>query len=227
MLLSKLQPVLAIVTTVSLLLSAAPATADSSDKRGLCHVPSEEYPEDDRIWVRSNSSLTWYYNYEPTPAAAYADIPQNEFEFVPMFWGAPLDTSSDTFYQTIKNLIESEGRNITHVLGFNEPDGSTDYGGSDTAPAQAAAAWATNMVPIKEEFPWIRLGLPACTAAWGWVDWLREFLDECAEIVHEGERNCTFDFLPLHWYDNFEGLASHMGVAQQLWVLSMISQGKI
>ena len=134
-----------------------------------------------------------------------------------MFWGAPADASSDTtFYSAVKEVIEEGGRNVTHVLGFNEPDGQEQHGGSNDDPKLAAAAWAANMEPLKREFPWIRLGLPACTAAWGWVDWLREFLDECAEIEHAGERNCSFDFLPLHWYDNFEGLASHMGTARQL-----------
>jgi hypothetical protein len=25
------------------------------------------------------------------------------------------------------------------------------------------------------------------------------------------KRNCTYDFVPLHWYGDFQGLASHIG----------------
>jgi hypothetical protein len=38
---------------------------------------------------------------------------------------------------------------------------------------------------------------------------------------------CSFDFIPIHWYGNFEGLASHLGhyhvtfPDQKLWITEL------
>jgi len=38
-------------------------------------------------------------------------------------------------------------------------------------------------------------------------------LTECSKLIStaDNQRNCTYDFVTIHWYGNFEGLASHMG----------------
>ncbi|KAI1819395.1 glycosyl hydrolase catalytic core-domain-containing protein [Xylaria intraflava] len=178
-----------------------------SDKRGLVFVPNEETPQDNDIWIRDGSDLTWYYNYGPTPAPAFADKSQDAFEFVPMLWGSIDDTS---FLDDVNNLI-SGGRNISHVLTFNEPDGSTQYGGSGIAPAKAAQVWVDNIIPLQKKG--VAAGLPACTGATTGIPWLQEFLGNCSALISTGgtQTNCSYDFVTLHWYGNFEGLASHMG----------------
>jgi hypothetical protein len=196
----------------AVLASSASATVTSrSDKRGLCYVPNAEWPEDNQIWVQEGSDLTWYYNYKDAPAAAYADRPQSEFEFVPMMWGVDaLDLDSTAFYDAVRALIDG-GTNVTHVLGFNEPDGPNSSGGSDTPPASAARAWVANFEPLAELD--VKLGLPAMTGGWGGMPWLQQFLGNCSRLLSTDDevRNCTFDFIPVHWYDNFEGLKSHIG----------------
>ena len=179
-----------------------------SPKRGLVYVPNKETPEDDEVWVRSGSDLTWYYNYEKEPSAAFAGLAQEDFAFVPMLWG-PIDDAS--FRESVEAQIEA-GRNITHVLAFNEPDGPTQYGGSDVAPARAAEVWVRNIEPLAAYG--VKLGLPACTGGWGGIPWLQQFLGNCSELISADggrRRNCTYDFVNIHWYGNFEGLASHMG----------------
>ncbi len=60
----------------------------------------------------------------------------------------------------------------------------------------------------------VKVGLPAMTGAPSGLVWLHEFLGNCSQLISEdsnSKKNCTFDFLPVHWYDNFEGLASHIG----------------
>jgi hypothetical protein len=183
-----------------------------SSKRGLVFTPNSSFPQDNWIWTRQPSDLTWYYNYGPTPSPAYNNLTQDEFEFVPMLWGAPADISDTSFLATVKNLITNKGIRISHVMGFNEPDGPHEWGGSDIEPDVAAQVWVNNIIPLQEMG--IKVGLPAQTGGWGGVPWLRQFLGNCSIIISKGAgetKNCTYDFVPIHWYGNFGGLASHIG----------------
>ncbi|RYP89287.1 hypothetical protein DL769_000121 [Monosporascus sp. CRB-8-3] len=184
----------------------------SSPKRGLVFVPDPRWPEDAAIWTsQPGSPLTWYYNYEREPSTEFAGLPQEDFEFVPMLWGAPEDEDDASFRESVEAQIDA-GRDIRHVLAFNEPDGPQGQsGGSAVDPATAARVWIRNFEPLAERG--VKLGLPACTGGWGGIPWLQQFLGNCSELVSSGgeERNCTYDFVNIHWYGNFEGLASHMG----------------
>lgn len=192
------------IPLLGLLPLAIAQAGETSPKRGLVFFPTET-PEDYSLW----SSLSWYYNYESRPSPSFSQS-QDDFEFVPMMWGAGPDFEDTTFLDEVTALID-DGRNITHVLGFNEPDGQMDTGGSNIAPADAAVAWVANIEPLAERG--VRLGLPGCTGGWSSLPWLEQFLGNCSELVSTGdeERNCTWDFLPVHWYDNIEGLYSHIG----------------
>lgn len=198
-------------------LAGMASAAARSDKRGLCFVPNADYPEDNQIWTREGSSITWYYNYQSLPSPAYADLPQEQFEFVPMMWGVNSSSlGDDTFLREVTDMIES-GRSITHVLGFNEPDATNAVGGSNIVPQDAARAWVANFEPLAEKG--VKLGLPAVTGGWDGLPWLKQFLGNCSALISTTEeKNCTWDFLPVHWYDNFEGLASHIGERQATYV---------
>ncbi|KAK1245998.1 hypothetical protein MKX07_005067 [Trichoderma sp. CBMAI-0711] len=208
---------MATLTLSSLLLLIGLSTASPSDKRGLVFTPNNDFPQDNQIWVQSGSDLTWYYNYQSQPSPAYTSLSQDEFEFVPMMWGVTDNLNDTTFLDQVTTLIK-QGTNITHVLGFNEPDGSTGTGGSAIEPRDAAQAWVANFEPLGKQG--VKLGLPACTGGPGGLPWLKQFLANCSDIVSEGSktrRNCTWDFLPVHWYDNFAGLASHIGERRATW----------
>ena len=197
------------------LLAAVPSfvvpAAAASSKRGLAFTPNETTRADDSIWVEKPTTLTWYYNYAPNPESSYKDVPQSEFEFVPMMWGAPETLDDTTFLSTVKGLIKDQRVNITNVLSFNEPDGPFVYGGSNIEPSAAAQVWVNNMIPLQEIG--VRVGLPACTGGSTGLPWLQNFLTECSKLIStdDNKRNCTYDFVTIHWYGNFEGLASHMG----------------
>ncbi|KAK3484780.1 glycosyl hydrolase catalytic core-domain-containing protein [Neurospora hispaniola] len=199
----------AIAAAASLLV----ASASANSKRGLVFTPNSTFPDDAYIWTAPPTDLTWYYNYKPLPSQIYSNVSQSDFEFVPMLWGAPSDISDKSFYNTIKTLIDERGVNVTHILTFNEPDGPGQYGGSDIDPEVAAQVWVNNIVPLQEDYKALRVGLPACTGAPAGMEWSKKFLEACSGLISEGEKtkNCTFDFVPIHWYGNFEGLASHMG----------------
>lgn len=201
----------ALLTAVPSFIIPAAAGPLSSPKRGLVFTPNETTRVDDSIWVQKPTSLTWYYNYKPEPEPKFQDIAQSEFEFVPMLWGAPANLDNTTFLETVTSLIKDKGINITNVLSFNEPDGPFVYGGSNIDPADAAQVWVKNLIPLQEMG--VRVGLPACTGGTSGLPWLRSFLDECSKLISNDKetKNCTYDFVTVHWYGNFEGLASHMG----------------
>ncbi|KAK8930216.1 Alkali-sensitive linkage protein 1 [Metarhizium anisopliae] len=182
----------------------------ASSKRGLVFTPNAEHAGDNKLWVQSGSDLTWYYNYQSSPSPAYSSLSQDQFEFIPMMWGISSDPNDTKFLTDVKKLID-DGTKIKHVLGFNEPDTSSAYGGSNIKPADAALAWVANFEPLGKMG--VKLGLPACTGGWDSLPWLKQFLGNCSQLVSTGKdkKNCTWDFLPVHWYDNFAGLASHIG----------------
>ncbi|KAK4539679.1 hypothetical protein LTR36_010442 [Oleoguttula mirabilis] len=189
-----------LATLILLAATAAPlALAQlTSSKRGLCYVSSKTSSTDDKIWDESGSDLTWYYNYGTSPTSGY----DGHLDFVPMLWGAPSSDTDMTFYNTVKGLIDG-GMNISYVLAFNEPDGCTS-GGSCVSADTAAQTWIREIEPLKKLG--VKLGAPAVTGAPSGFTWLQNFFTACAG-------NCSADFLPLHWYGNFEGLASHVGQA--------------
>lgn len=171
----------------------------NSSKRGLTYVASSDYPLDDRIWIRKASDLTWYYNYQMNPTPAYEN--DTSFNFVPMLWGAPASLTDTTFLENVTAQIVS-GSNISYAMGFNEPDGTSETGGSDVNATVGAKIWIKQMEPLRKLG--VILGAPAVTGGSSGFEWLSDFLDAC-------DGGCTFDFIPIHWYGNFDGLASHIG----------------
>lgn len=167
----------------------------TSSKRGLVYVPSEKYPQDDANWDSPTSDLTWYYNYGSKPSPAFANFPK--LQFVPMLWGTG---NSSTFLSDVQSQIKA-GANITYVLGFNEPDGDSSTGGSDIPAETAAQIWMQQIEPLAKQG--VKIGAPACTGAETGRQWTQEFFTACS--------NCTIDFIPVHWYGDFQGLASHIG----------------
>ncbi|KAK6336813.1 hypothetical protein TWF718_009601 [Orbilia javanica] len=184
-----------LITLVSA--AANPIGPNPNDKRGLVYVPSKDHPEDDKIWIQSGSPLTWYYNYQSKPSPSLEGGPTN-LQFIPMLWG----DYDNTFVQDVKDLVD-QGYDIQYVLGFNEPDipAGTGAGGSGVSPENAAARWKESIEPLAKMG--IKLGAPAVTGAPGGLTWMKAFFEACD--------TCTVDFIPLHWYGNFDGVASHLG----------------
>lgn len=226
-------PLLSLSSLIITSLLASPTSAQatkgptSSPKRGLCYTPNSQWPQDNYLWTQRPTSLTWYYNYQAVPSPVFGNVSQEAFEFVPMLWGAPANPDDTTFLTTVQGMMKNTGNkrvNITHAMGFNEPDGKNEHGGSDIDPKRAAGVWVKNMIPLQEMG--VKVGLPAPTGGWDGVPWLRQFLGNCSDIISQGgqKRNCTYDFVPIHWYGNFDGLASHIGTytaafpGKKIWI---------
>jgi hypothetical protein len=166
----------------------------------LCYVPSDDHPGDDSIWTTTpGSDLTWYYNYKAEPSSSFEN--DKNLHFVPMLWGASESDTGTPFLDSVRSQIEN-GANISYVLGFNEPDGPYSTGGSNLAADLAARTWIAQIEPLKEMG--IKLGAPAVTGSPDGFVWLENFFTAC-------DGGCTPDFIPAHFYGNFEGMASHIG----------------
>ncbi|PPJ52451.1 hypothetical protein CBER1_10381 [Cercospora berteroae] len=185
----------AALLTLSLVPHVFSQTVSTSAKRGLAHVETSE-ASDNHFWT--SGDLTWYYNWQATPDPALDNTP---LQFVPMLWGEA-QSKTQNFYTQVKTQIDS-GRNISWVLGFNEPDGCHGvYGGSCLDAETAAEIWISQIEPLKDLG--VKLGAPGVTGSPTGSNWLRNFFTAC-------DGKCTPDFIPIHWYGDFQGLASHVG----------------
>ncbi|RDI81299.1 hypothetical protein Vi05172_g8590 [Venturia inaequalis] len=187
------------------------AQADTS-KRGLVYISNPKHKSDDQIWS-STYDLTWYYNYALKPSP---QLSSSKLQFVPMLWGAPKNPDTDTtFLDGVVQLIH-DGTPIPHILTFNEPDGSQKTGGSNVSPTVAATTWMHQIEPLRKFG--VKVGSPAVTGSDMGMNWLQQFFTAC-------NGGCNPDFMAVHWYGDFEGLAGHLGrVAEtygnvsELWV---------
>ena len=170
--------------------------AQAFSKRGLVYVPSAKYPQDDQFWDSPSSCLTWYYNYADTPSRSYHG---SKLDFVPQLWGHPSDKTGTAFLDSVTAQIK-DGANITYVLGFNEPDMSS-YGGSGIDPSTAAEIWQREIEPLGKLG--VKLGSPGCSSSPNGISWMKQFQAACS--------NCTMDFMAVHFYGSFQGLANHIG----------------
>lgn len=182
------------LTLVSCVCGQAPR---ASSKRGLVYVPNSEHPSDDQFWDSSTSDLTWYYNYGNQPSPAYVG---SKLQFVPQLWGAPASGDDTAFLDSIQSQVRA-GTNISFALAFNEPDMQSNVGGSNIDPTAAAQIWMREIEPLARMG--IKLGSPACSSAPSGLEWMQSFLRACS--------NCTVDFMAVHFYGDFQGLASHIG----------------
>ncbi|KAK4647339.1 uncharacterized protein QC761_124580 [Podospora bellae-mahoneyi] len=212
--------ILALLLSPVLGQTASPAAVPvkKNPKRGLVSTPNEFFPRDDFIWSDSSSPLSWYWNFAPDVTEAYANFSQSEFEFVPSMWGAYTPNGTDTYF--LGNLTEKfSKRKPSHVLTFNLPDQSFEYGGSEMTPEIAARTWVNNILPLREEHG-IKVGFPTVSdPRGGWVD---PFLKNCSKM-NDGH-GCEFDFVPLHSFGGFGTLKDNIGKWQSkfpekpLWV---------
>ncbi|ROV86768.1 hypothetical protein VMCG_10884 [Cytospora schulzeri] len=180
------------------LVAAITSQFHTSSKRGLVYIPTSDFPEDNDVWVQEGSDLTWYYNYKSYPNREY--INKTSLEFIPMLWGAPSSFTDTTFLENVTAQY-TLGRNITYVMGFNEPDNTGETGGSNIDPSDAAIYWKKQMEPLRKLG--ISLGAPGVTGGSAGFHWLANFTEAC-------DGGCTFDFIPIHWYGSFDGLSSHI-----------------
>ncbi|KAG0705356.1 hypothetical protein DFH29DRAFT_293931 [Suillus ampliporus] len=161
-------------------LALASRTFAANAIRGLAFADSNNAGD---IAVAKNTQVSWVYDWGST-APSYME--NTGMDYIPMQWGA----------DNVENFAAAVlAQGAKTILGFNEPDLCSQ---SNITPVAAASLWMQYIQPLKANG--IRLGGPAVSNGPSGTPWLSQFLGNCTE--------CTFDFLPLHWYgegfDNFQ-----------------------
>lgn len=193
---------------ICLALLTTPSLAQDS-KRGFAYI-GDTHTTDNRL-LSINSPLAWYYNWSPYPNTNL--IPSDALDFVPMIHG--LDATQDSRTEPV---IKALPQSSTHLLSFNEPDGTTGSGGSSIEPADAAKAYIDYVVPFRLGKSggrnW-KISHPSTTGSPNGLEWLRKFNESCYKI--DSENGCPTDFIAAHWYGNFDGLSAWLGTLDEFY----------
>ncbi|KAK2604742.1 hypothetical protein N8I77_007643 [Diaporthe amygdali] len=188
---------------------AGSRASNSTSKRGLAYL-GDSHEGDVNLLLSPNSAISWYYTWSAYPASNV----NTTLNFVPLIHGVDDASSSD-----VQSAINSLPATSTHLLTFNEPDGTTSSGGSSISPSDAAKAYIDNIVPLRTSSSrsW-NISHPSVTGSENGLNWLRDFTSACRDI--DPDNGCPTDFVALHWYGNFEGLASWIGTIREFYTNS-------
>lgn len=182
------------------------ASATESTKRGLAYT-GDDNEADLNLLMSNQSPISWYYTWSLNQAAGTNDT----VEFVPLLHNT--DDSSNPDLDSILNALPSTS---THLLTFNEPDGTTDSGGSSIGPEDAAQEYLDHVAPLRtsDSRSW-NISHPSVTGSTQGLDWLRRFNESCYDIDPAG---CPADFVAVHWYGDFSGLAGWLATLREFYV---------
>lgn len=178
--------------------------SDLPTKRGLA-FHGDEHKGDNELLLSENSTISWYYTWSLWPSQYIGQ----SIPFVPLIHG--VDDASDSELKSRLNNLPSSS---THILAFNEPDGELDTGGSSISPSDAAEAYLEFIAPLRDDSRKWLISYPSVTGSSRGLDWLRDFNESCYEIDDNG---CPMDFVAVHWYGDFPGLASWLGTLQDFY----------
>ncbi|KAF1995744.1 glycoside hydrolase family 128 protein [Amniculicola lignicola CBS 123094] len=186
-------------TTLLLLSLFSPTSSQKTNsKRGLASLGST-HTSDNSLLGSPSSPLFWYYNWSPYPLNAPSQTAITALEFVPLIHG--IYGAEDSQTSTAINSLPSTSK---HLLSFNEPDGTTDSGGSSIEPEDAARAYIEHIVPYRTSNRKWLISHPSVTGSPRGLEWLRQFNESCWEI--DEENGCPTDFIAAHWYGAYDGL---------------------
>lgn len=184
---------------------------NATSKRGISFIPETAASDYDILLSSNSSPIAWYYTWSPVPAPAAQIFPWgggSDIEFVPTLQGlGDGDLAEDI--KKLGNLTSAS----KHLFTFNEPDGTTESGGSAITPREAAEAYIQQIVPLRARF---RISHPSVTGSQRGLQWLRDFDSACREI--DPEHGCPTDFVVAHWYGDLGGLAWWLGQLVGLYV---------
>ncbi|MDB6070208.1 MAG: hypothetical protein JWL81_1379 [Verrucomicrobiales bacterium] len=120
-------------------------------------------------------------------------------------WNNSKESSRDVEYVPIRQTqywpgLPNDKQNVTHLLGFNEPDHADQ---ANMSVATAIAAWPELLGCG------LRLGAPAVSD--GGLSWLYDFIDQCDALGYR------VDYVPVHYYRSFSNPADPDGAATQMY----------
>lgn len=168
------------------------STSSSGKKRGLAYNDASLLSG----FVSTDSQVDWCYNWASSSATTPSSL-----EYVPLLWG-----TQDEFTSVwAKNADAALAAGSTHLMGFNEPDLSTQ---ANLGVDAAVAGYMQYMQPYASK---AKLGAPAVTnggAPMG-LTYLSNFMN--ATEAAGG----TVDFCSIHWYDSATNIAYFKNYMQE------------
>jgi hypothetical protein len=161
-----------------------------SHKKGACFTTNTE------TWALKVSALKVYWHYS---WGIDAFTEPDSVRFVPMIWGK---WSLEKNLQKVDSLAKI-GK-VTHLLGFNEPDGK----GQANLTVEESLSYWPKLMELN-----IPLGSPACIHADN--EWMKGFMAKAKE------KKFRVDFICVHWYGgaNAQSLIDHLKSIYDLYNL--------
>ncbi|KAI1148127.1 glycoside hydrolase family 128 protein [Nemania diffusa] len=187
------------VMILGILATHVMAQDEVSLKRGTSYTSaSDSHSEDYDTLLSSKSPVNWYFTWSPVqaPSDIFPSDAESRIEFVPAL------PSTDNLDDNIKALDQVPDSS-KHLFTFNEPDGTTDSGGSSISPDDAAKAYIEKIVPLRDRFEISHLSVTGSSRG---LDWLNDFNSSCWGI--DSANGCPADFVTAHWYGDLAGLSS-------------------
>ncbi|HKP58612.1 MAG TPA: glycosyl hydrolase [Polyangiales bacterium] len=133
--------------------------------------------------ARTMLNVAWYYNWMQSESEPCSDAKGGKF--VPMIWGHTGDEQNAAAIQ--RSITSFVGKGYDFVLGFNEPDNSSQ---SNIPVAKAIELW-----PAFDN-PAIQIGSPGTAAnANPGQAWFKDFMNQLG-----ANTKLDVDFLAIHWY---------------------------
>lgn len=195
---------LAVLIPLTLLVHTTTSQTSSDSKRGIAYLGTS-HPSDYTIFTTGSTPLNWYYNWSPYPVSSPSSF--SHLEFVPLLHN--LDSLRADLSQ-LSNLPSTS----THLLTFNEPDHSTDGGGTDISPPDAAQAYIDQIAPLSiQNGGSFHISHPSTTGTLSGLNWLQRFNDSCFSL--NSTHGCVSDFIATHFYGDFPAMASWLGTLNE------------
>lgn len=133
------------------------------------------YNDISTVKVLSRSGrVDWAYNWAAEESTCVEGV-----DFVPMIWGA----------DDVSKFPDLATQKYPYILGFNEPDMSTQ---ANLSPAQAAEYYKSNMSGYSEEVKVMSPAVTSSTVEGMGLSWMAQFLGKCS--------TCNIAGMVVHWY---------------------------
>ncbi|PYH87755.1 hypothetical protein BO71DRAFT_404393 [Aspergillus ellipticus CBS 707.79] len=163
------------------------ALTEASSKRGAAYNEASLVKT---LTSGKSGAVSWSYNWADS---VDGDMPTG-VKYVPMMWG----TSSVSGWTSAVKTALSKGS--THILGFNEPDMSSQ---ADMSASSAASLYKEYITPYGDRATLISPAVTSSTTSGQGLDWFKSFMDDCS--------SCNVSALAVHWYGgSFADLESFM-----------------
>lgn len=167
--------------------AAAAASTPSSSYSGSTSGTKRGLPYNDASLTDcfAGSKVSWAYNW----GSSSDGLDTSKFEYVPQLW-----SGSSSFLTNWESDVKTAlGSGSKYILGFNEPDLSSQ---ANMQPGDAATAYKSYITDLFGSSG-VTLGSPAVTNGGGdmGLTWLSSFLGSCSD--------CNIGFVALHWYDSY------------------------